>query len=58
MEDDPALVCPLGISVNDGIDKDQFPIQYSTVDDKLRRRGSHGEGRPPSSFQNGPCVSS
>ena len=36
------LSAPLGNSVNDGIDKDQFPIQYSTVDEAISLVTSFG----------------
>ena len=38
------LSAPLGNSVNDGIDKDQFPIQYSTVDKAISLVTSLGAG--------------
>ena len=38
------LSAPLGNNVNDGIDKDQFPIQYSTVDEAISLVTSFGAG--------------
>ena len=38
------LSAPLGSSGNDGIDKDQFPIQYSTVDEAISLVTSFGVG--------------
>ena len=38
------LSAPQGNSVNDGIDKDQFPIQYSTVDEAISLVTSFGAG--------------
>eukprot|EP00731_Ephydatia_muelleri_P025908 Em0018g8a len=41
------LSAPCGSSVNDGIDKDEFPVQYSTVDDavELISRGTALDSR-------------
>ena len=38
------LSAPCGSSVNDGIDKDEFPVQYSTVDDAVELISRYGTG--------------
>ena len=38
------LSAPFGSSVNDGIDNDQFPVQYSTVDDAVEMISRYGTG--------------
>ena len=38
------LSAPVGSSINDGIDKDQFPVQYSTVDDAVELISKYGTG--------------
>ena len=39
-----ALVRPQGLSINDGISKDEFSLHYITVDDAVRLMHKHGKG--------------